>query len=162
QRITPIFTDAEALRNWDPNTPSLGVPARAFFKMIGKLSFDEVMINPFDPLRKMVRPGGVLKRFEFEALAEGLIPGRPDVDGGIPMTFRKGQTVSIRVLANPPSEALLSSVLAAAKAINEVKELYLFQMAMDGSESRVAIGVDLTHKVGPERRQEIVRWLAAA
>jgi hypothetical protein len=162
QRITPIFTDLEALHNWDPNTPSLIMPARAFFQMIGTLSFDEVIINPFDPIRKMLRPGGILKRFEFEALAGGFIPGCLDGSGtGVPMTIPKGQQVSVGVPDAPPRDAVLSSVIAAAKTMSEINELYLFQMAMDSAEARIAVGVDLTQKASPERKQEIVRGLAA-
>ena len=72
--MTPVFTDEEALRNWDPNTPSIGLNSRDLFKLIVPLPFAEVIINPFDPIRKMIRPGGHLTRPEFEALAAGCLP----------------------------------------------------------------------------------------
>jgi hypothetical protein len=72
--VTPAFTDQEALRNWDPNTPSLSLNARSFFELIIPLPFKEVVINPFDPVRKMIRPGGHVTRPEFEALAKGILP----------------------------------------------------------------------------------------
>src|SRR5579862_4103106 len=31
-RVTTAFTDAEALRNWDPNTPYLGLKAQELFR----------------------------------------------------------------------------------------------------------------------------------
>lgn len=162
QRITPVFTDLEALRNWDPNMPALNIPARTFFQMIGTLSFDEVIINPFDPVRKMLRPGGVLRRFEFVALAEGFIPGRPDASGaGIPMTLPQGHEATIGVVVEPPRELVLSSVLASARTMTIIKELYLFQMTTDNTKGRVIVGVDLNRKVDQELKQEIVRTLAA-
>lgn len=72
--VIPVFTDDEALRNWDPNTPSVALNANAFFQMILPLPFTEVIINPFDPIRKMIRPGGRVTRWEFEALARGVLP----------------------------------------------------------------------------------------
>ncbi|HKV93652.1 MAG TPA: enhanced serine sensitivity protein SseB C-terminal domain-containing protein [Candidatus Angelobacter sp.] len=163
QRITPIFTDFEALRNWDPNTPCLAVPARAFFEMIVKLNFDEVIVNPFDPIRKMLRPGGVLKRFEFAALADGVLPGPPDVSNSFkPMTIAKDQNVFIGIPAAPPPETVLNAVIAAAKAMPEVKELYLFQMIMESGQASIAVGIDLTKKIDPEERLKIVRGLTAA
>lgn len=55
--VTPAFTDDEALRNWNPNTPSVGLRAVDYFKMVaGIAAFQEIVINPFDPRRKMIRP----------------------------------------------------------------------------------------------------------
>lgn len=162
QRITPIFTDFEALRNWDPNTPCLAVPARAFFQMIVKLNFDEVIVNPFDPIRKMLRPGGVLKRFEFAALADGVLPGHRDVSGSFSaMTIAKEQKVLLGIPAVPPPETVLNAVISVAKAMPEVKELYLFQMLMESGQPLIAVGIDLTKKIGPEERLKIVRELTA-
>lgn len=72
--VTPAFTDDEALRNWDPNTPSVALNALDFFQLIVPLPFSEVIINPFDPVRRMIRPGGHVTRPEFEALAAGRMP----------------------------------------------------------------------------------------
>ena len=72
--LVPAFTDDEALRNWDPNTPSIALKARAFFEMLLPLPFQEVIINPYDPIRKMLRPGGRVTRGEFECLAKGELP----------------------------------------------------------------------------------------
>lgn len=162
QHFTPIFTDFEALRNWDPNTPSLAMPVRAFFQMIVKLNFDEVIVNPFDPIRKMLKPGGVLKRFEFAALADGVLPGPQDVSGSFkPMTIAKEQKVLLGIPAVPPPETVLNAVIAAAKAMPEVKELYLFQMLMESGQPSRAVGIDLTKKIGPEERLKILRELTA-
>jgi hypothetical protein len=161
QSITPIFTDMEALRNWDPNIPALTMPARAFFQMIGTLSFDEVIINPFDPIRKMLRPGGVLMRFEFAALAQGFIPGRPDASGpGIPMTFPKGQDVAIGAASEQLRDEVLDLVLISAKTVPIIEELYFFYMVIGNNGGRNVIGVDLSQKVDQEMRQKITRTLA--
>jgi hypothetical protein len=161
QRITPIFTDLEALRNWDPNMPALNMPARAFFQMIGTLSFDEIIINPFDPIRKMLRPGGVLRRVEYAALAEGFIPGHLDASGtGVPMTLAKGQDVTIGVATEQLQDAILDSVLTSARMMPIIEELYLFHMAMGNSKGRTVIGIDLNQKADQEMKEKIVSTLA--
>jgi hypothetical protein len=76
RKLTPAFTDIEALRNWDPNTPVLTAFARGFFEVISKYYPDiqGVVINPFDPIRKMIRPMGAITLGEFEVLARGGVP----------------------------------------------------------------------------------------
>src|SRR5438874_7020483 len=73
-KTTPAFTDLEALQNWDPNTPYLIIRSKPYFQMVRGTEFEQIAINPFDPIRKMLRPGGFITRREFEALAEGWVP----------------------------------------------------------------------------------------
>ena len=70
RKLTPAFTDIEALRNWDPNTPVLASQARGFFEIISKYYPDikGILINPFDPIRKMIRPMGVITSGESRCL----------------------------------------------------------------------------------------------
>lgn len=34
RRVTPVFSDLAALRNWDPNSPYAGLKAQDFFKKL--------------------------------------------------------------------------------------------------------------------------------
>jgi len=52
-RFTVAFTDLGALRNWDPNTPYLGLKAIDFFRFLLGTDIQDIQINPFDPIRKM-------------------------------------------------------------------------------------------------------------
>jgi hypothetical protein len=52
-RSTVAFTDLGALRNWDPNTPYLGLKAIDFFRFLLGTDIQDIQINPFDPIRKM-------------------------------------------------------------------------------------------------------------
>jgi hypothetical protein len=76
QKVTPAFTDLEALQVWDPNTPSLGLKPQALFQMVMDTDIQQVLINPYDPRRKMIRPGGAVTRVEMDLLARGIIPTR--------------------------------------------------------------------------------------
>lgn len=159
--VTPAFTDEDALRNWDPNTPFLGIKSRQFFRMVKGTEISAIVINPFDPIRKMLRPGGRLTRFEFEALAEGIVPGRPDA-GAVHMTFAEGKPVLIGEPANPPSTEILEALTTSARSTPEIKELYLFQMSAAEGDSHTVIGIDCSRRPEEPRVKKILETLAAA
>ena len=77
RKWTPVFTDMAALRIWDPNISCAAKPGQDFFKAMMEIDLDEVVINPFDPIRKRIRPMAMVTRFEMKALAAGLAPERP-------------------------------------------------------------------------------------
>jgi len=79
-QLTAAFTDLEALRNWEPNTPYLGLNAPDLFRLVMGTDIQEVAINPFDRSRKMIRPGGRVTRAELERLirAAGRMPVERD------------------------------------------------------------------------------------
>jgi len=72
--VTPVFSDEAALRNWDPNMPSVKLKGRDYFLLVHQTPIQEVAINPFDPIRKMIRVGGSVRRWEIDILAKGEIP----------------------------------------------------------------------------------------
>ena len=84
QLVAVAFTDEEALRNWNKSIPWIALQGTAFFQAVLGTQAEEIVINPFepeDPASKMIRPGGRVTRWEFEALAQGLIPqDQPDDD----------------------------------------------------------------------------------
>jgi SseB protein N-terminal domain/SseB protein C-terminal domain len=162
QPVTPAFTDEDALRNWDPNTPFLGIKSRQYFRMVKGTEISAIVINPFDPIRKMLRPGGRITRSEFEALAEGMVPGRPDADGAVHMTFAEGKPVLIGQPVNPPSPQILEAVTAAGRNTPEIQELYLFQMSPEGGEPRTVIGIDWNQQPEETRVKGILAGMAQA
>jgi len=160
--VTPAFTDEAALRNWDPNTPFLGIRAREYFRMVKSTEISAILINPFDPIRKMLRPGGRIARFEFEALAEGLVPGRLDPSGAVHMAFAEGKTAHIGPPAKPLPANIFRAVVAAARQTDEIKELYLFDLASDSGEAHAAIGIDLQRRLEGAGLQQVLKGLAEA
>ena len=72
--ISVAFTDTDALKNWDPNTPFIGLKSVDLFRALFGTDVQELAINPFDPIRKMIRPGGRVKRGELELLAKCELP----------------------------------------------------------------------------------------
>ena len=77
QSVAVAFTDEEALRNWHKTIPWIALQGTAFFQAVASTEAEEIVINPYEPENpesKMIRPGGIVKRWEFEELAEGRIP----------------------------------------------------------------------------------------
>ena len=77
QPVAVAFTDEEALRNWHKTIPWIALQGTAFFQAVASTEAEEIVINPYEPENpesKMIRPGGIVKRWEFEELAEGRIP----------------------------------------------------------------------------------------
>jgi len=74
RRATALFTDEEALQNWDPNAFFMCMHSKQLFPLLRGPDFEYIAINPFDPIRKMLRPCGILAMDEVNQLAEGRIP----------------------------------------------------------------------------------------
>ena len=66
----PVFTHPEAIVLWNPqDQSSVALPGAAVFQMAAQSPMDLVAINPAGPF------GGNVPRAEFEAYAQGLLPG---------------------------------------------------------------------------------------
>ena len=143
RKTTPVFTDLEALQNWDPNTPSIIIPSKPYFQMVRDTEFEQIAINPYDPIRKMLRPGGFITRKELEALADGWVPISSPDTGLVKLEIEKGQKVLIGQPANPPSPEILQRLMDAAKTVPEVEALYLAQIGFPNGRLQIIIGVDV-------------------
>jgi hypothetical protein len=155
-KTMPAFTDLEALRNWDPNTPYIGLKAIELFRLLLGTDIQDVLINPFDPIRKMIRPGGRVKRAEIEVLAKGVVPSNM---GQQQIQLKAQEKVLIGLPANPPSEAILELLRGQAKEIPVVAELYYFLMARGQSAPELMIGIVLSHDANENEKQAISQAL---
>src|SRR5882724_9388865 len=75
--VLPAFTDEAALRNWNKTILWIALQGVAFFRAVVSTDVENIVINPYeidDPSSKMIRPGGRVTRWEFELLAEGVLP----------------------------------------------------------------------------------------
>ena len=174
RKLTPAFTDVEALRNWDPNTPSLSANARGLFEFISENRPENmpktmpgmgVVINPFDPIRKMIRPMLIITRPECEVLALGLVPRTlPSGLVGCQLPAGMGRSGSIQ----PPNQTLppaLEEVLhRSAESVPEIATLYVFSFAHTHGSPQLTVGLGLDRNVAKERVRLIVEnlWSAAA
>jgi len=161
KKITPAFTDAEALRAWDPNTPSLRVSSRAYFQLVQETNFDAIVINPFDPIRKMVRPGGWIYRAEFDLLAKGVAP-LPIPPTSVRMQLKPGQQLFIGIPAVRPSEEIEKLLKDAAGQQREILELHIFQMATHELGSSMVVGIVIDKAIPKDREESVPAALGNA
>jgi SseB protein N-terminal domain/SseB protein C-terminal domain len=159
--ITTAFTDLEALKNWDPNTPYLGLNAPDLFRLVMGTDIQEVAINPFDPARKMIRAGGRVTRAELEPLANRVVPGSAE-SKTVQFRLRANEKVLIGRPASPPSPAVEALLRSTAASFAAIAELYVFQMATQAGPSRTVIGINLGEDVSREKQDEIARSLGAS
>ena len=161
RKVTPAFTDIDALKTWDPNTPSLGLKAQALFQMVLGTEFQGLVINPFDPIRKMIRPGGLVTRAEIEVLANGVVPS---FTGPKTAQFhlRANEKVFIGRPALPPSQAIEELLKKKAGSFPAIAELYVFQMATQAGSSHTVIGISLSEDVARNRQDEMAKSMSVS
>ncbi len=157
RKVTPAFTDVEALQNWDPNTPSLSLKAQALFQFAMEAGIQEVVINPFDPIRKMIRPGGTIRRAEFELLSKGVVPTRIGPKG-VQFQLKAHEKVAVEAPAGQLSTGLEETLRKAALGHSDISALFLFRMVTANSAHDV-IGVQLCKVIRLEKSEEIIRGL---
>jgi hypothetical protein len=160
-KLIPAFSDLRALRNWDPNTPYIGLKSVDLFKTVLNTEAGEIRINPFDPIRKMIRPGGTVTRREFQLLSEGRIPS--ESPGGMErIAFQPGQQILIGIPAKEPAPEVLDALVSTARSIDRINSLYLFQLGWQQDRSwkfQRLIGVQLIDD-SDLQKEEIIRKLA--
>ena len=158
ERVTTAFTDAEALRNWDPNTPYIGLKTQDLFRLVMGTDVQAVLINPFDPIRKMIRPGGRVTRAEIDVLANGIIPTRIGPTN-VEFQLKANEKVLIGLPAKPLGPGVQEELEGCAHTIPEIHQLFLFQMATQSGSSHTIIGINLDARVPREREAEIAAHL---
>jgi len=160
-RVTAAFTDLEALRNWDPNTPYLGLKAQELFRFVMGTDIQEVAINPFDPIRKMIRPGGRVTRPEIDLLSKGLLPSRVGPKD-VQFQLKANEKVFIGRPAHPPSQAIEELLRSKAASLPAIAELYIFQMASQAGSNHTVVGIDVSENLARGEEGEIARSMGVA
>ncbi len=161
-RIIAAFTDFKALRNWDPNTPYLGIKAQDLFRLVVGTDIQEIAINPFDPAGKMIRPGGRAKRHEIELLSAGFFPASAGSEIA-QLQVKAGEKVFIGVPAHPPSSAVEELLKTEAKSLAPVAELCVFQMATTrAGSSHTVIGIVLSEELTKDQKDPVVKRMGTS
>lgn len=153
--VLPTFTSVEALASWaGPGVPWVALPARQLFQSIAPGDIKEVRVNPFQPGQTISRPGGIITRNEFTALAQGLLP-MANVSNIAQMKVAAGQKLLIgRPTQEPPAEVLLR-LTNYFQNVQELRGAYLFQMTNQTVNSSV-VGLHFDAAPNAELMQQIV------
>ena len=155
--VLPVFTSIEALTSWvGSEVQWLALGAQELFQSIAPGKIAEVRVNPFRPEQTISRPGGVITRIEFLALAQGLLPEASLSNNTAQLKVAAGQKVLIGKPANIPPAKLLMKLTDYFQQIPELRGAYLFQMANQNVTSRV-IGLHFASEPDSQRMQHIMR-----
>ncbi|HVG91275.1 MAG TPA: enhanced serine sensitivity protein SseB C-terminal domain-containing protein, partial [Alphaproteobacteria bacterium] len=156
--VAVAFTDEEALRNWNKTISWIALQGTAFFQAVASTDAEEIVINPYeldDPASKMIRPGGRVKRWEFEELAQGNLPLiQADDDAG----SQTAQSVLVTMPAQMPAPEVFDALGAAARKHSDVVALYFAQIIYPDGEPHWTVAVEFT---SGSSRKHVERAMAA-
>lgn len=163
--VAVAFTDEEALRNWNKSIPWVALQGTAFFSAVASTQAEEIVINPYeleDPDSKMIRPGGRVTRWEFEALAQGLIP-QGQLDGPDAETQPTApQSVLVTMPKHMPSAKMFNELAGAAKAFPEVVGMYFGQIIYPDGEPHWTVAVEFVTGALDKQKQAMAALLQEA
>ena len=140
--VAVAFTDEEALRNWHKTIPWIALQGTGFFQAVASTEAEEIVINPYEldnPASKMIRPGGRIKRWELEELAQGNLPLLPA--GGDAET-QAGQSVLVTMPTQMPAPEVFDALGAAARKHSDVVALYFAQVIYPDGEPHWTVAVE--------------------
>ena len=153
--VLPVFTDIEALSSFAGSDAQwLGLRSQELFRSILSTSIAELRLNPFRTDQKITRPGGVITRHEFTALAQGLLPG-PRTSNVARMEVAPGQKLTIDAPIKEPPAQLLAQLSSHLKQIAALRAAYLFQMT-NGDVSSTVIGLDFHAEPRQTEMEQII------
>jgi hypothetical protein len=157
--VLPVFTDIEALTSWaGSEVPWLALSAQELFQSIAPGNIAEVRVNPFRSEQTISRPGGIITRNEFMALAQGLLPELMISSNTAQLKVAAGQKLLIGVSANEPPTELLKKLTDYFQQIPELRGAYLFQMTNQDVTSSV-IGLHFAAEPNVQRMEQIMQGI---
>jgi hypothetical protein len=155
--VLPVFTDVEALTSWAGSEVQwIALRAQELFQSIAPGNIAEVRVNPFRPEQEISRPGGIITRNEFMALAQGLLPESTISNNTAQFKVAAGQKLLIGKPAKVPPSELLRKLTEYFQRIPEVRGAYLFQMANQNVTSSV-IGLHFAGEPEKHRMEHIMQ-----
>jgi len=140
QLVAVAFTDEEALSNWQKSIPWIALQGIAFFQAIASTGAEEIVINPYEPANpasKMIRPGGRMKRWEFESLAVGHLPQHESS-----RQEAESQGVLVSMPKQMPTAEMFNAMSGAAQPFPEIAGMYFGQVTYPDGEPHWTVVVE--------------------
>jgi hypothetical protein len=159
--VAVAFTDEEALRNWHKTIPWVALQGTAFFQAVASTDAEEIVINPYeldDPASKMIRPGGRVKRWEFEELAQGNLPQTSTDEGAETQTAP--QSVLVTMPTQMPAPEVFNALGATAGKFADVVALYFAQVIYPDGEPHWTVAVEFDPGSSAKRDKAAMSALA--
>jgi hypothetical protein len=160
QPVAVAFTDEKALRNWNKTIPWIALQGTAFFQAVASTQAEEVVINPYEPENpssKMIRPGGKVKRWEFESLAVGRIPKEDSNKQAV-----ESQSVLVTMPKQMPTAEMFNAMSQAAQGFPEIAGMYFGQVTYPDGEPHWTIAVEFAKGVSGKQVKHMMAALVKA
>lgn len=160
QPVAVAFTDEEALRNWNLSVPWIALQGNAFFQTVASTEAEEIVINPYEPENpssKMIRPGGRVTRWEFEALADGRIPERNLNQQGV-----EPQSALVTMPTQMPTAEMFHAICEVAGTFPEIVAMYFAQVNYPDGEPHWTVAVEFAAAVSAKHVNRIMNALVKA
>jgi SseB protein N-terminal domain/SseB protein C-terminal domain len=158
--ILPAFTALDALISFAGSEIQwVALGARALFQSILPGNIAEVRVNPFQEGQQITRPGGMITRREFAALAQGLLPQAVISENVAQFGVAAKQVLIGKAQLEPPAE-VLDRLAAYFKQFPDVQAGYVFQMGDQHANSTV-FGLQFASMPAPQRMEPIMRGASA-
>ena len=156
------FTDEEALRNWHKTIPWVALQGTGFFQAVASTEAEEIVINPYEldnPASKMIRPGGRVKRWEIEQLAQGNLPEIQADDGAESQT---AQNVLVTMPTQMPAAEVFAALGATASKFTDVVAMYFAQVIYPDGEPHWTVAVEFASASSPKHVERAMVALTKA
>ena len=160
--VAVAFTDEEALRNWHKTIPWVALQGTAFFQSVASTEAEEIVINPYeldDPASKMIRPGGRVKRWEFEELAQGNLP---EIKADDDAETQTAQSFLVTMPTQMPAAEVFDALGATASKFTDVLALYFAQVIYPDGEPHWTVAVEFASASSPKHVERAMAALTKA
>jgi len=155
--ILPVFTDVEALDAWSgPEAEWIALRTPDLFQSVAPTNIAEVRVNPFRSGQAVRKPGGVVKRHEFMALAQGLLPGPAVADNVVELKVAAAQQMFVEKPADALPGFLLALLTQFFGQTPGLQGVYLFQLANGAAKSQV-IGLHFSADAPAQAAEALMR-----
>ncbi|HTZ99609.1 MAG TPA: enhanced serine sensitivity protein SseB C-terminal domain-containing protein [Candidatus Aquilonibacter sp.] len=142
--VLPVFTDVEALVSWSHTEGEwIALRARDIFQAIAATKIAEVHVNPFRKGQGVKKPGGIVKRHEFMALAQGLLPGPAISEDVTQMKVAAAEQMQVEKPSGALPEELLAAIARYFAEIPALRGAYLFRLTHGAVQSDV-VGLEFS------------------
>ncbi|HEY4677439.1 MAG TPA: enhanced serine sensitivity protein SseB C-terminal domain-containing protein [Candidatus Angelobacter sp.] len=160
QPVAVAFTDEEALRNWNTSIPWIALQGTAFFQAVASTDAEEIVVNPYEPenpASKMIRPGGRIKRWEFEELAAGCIPVGDSNEQDV-----NAQSVLVTMPKQMPAPEMFNAIGEVARTLPEIVGMYFGQVIYPDGEPHWTIAVEFAAVASAKQIKHMMTALVKA
>src|SRR5689334_15357343 len=160
--VAVAFTDEEALRNWNKTIPWVALQGTGFFQAVASTEAEEIVINPYEldnPASKMIRPGGRVRRWELEELAQGNLP---EIQADDQAETQTAQSVLVTMPTQMPAADVFDSLGATARKFTDVVALYFAQVIYPDGEPHWTVAVEFASASSPRHVERAMAALTKA